>query len=541
MALLPRIIPPKPPLHFLPSFLRLFRADTVADPNSIPIVGEICNAFRRGWNWDTLSEKFDSLVLNRSIVEGVLLEFKNPGDARFGLGFFHWAAKTKRFDHGVETYCVMIHILVVAEKIRDAKALLESILKKVDDKSDSPKLIVVASLLSSYGPMCSRPLVFDLLIQSYAKLRMSETAFHVSCYLEEHGFPPSLATFNKLLHVTQKSDKNHYHCLVWRIYEHMIGKRTYPNDATIRILINALSKEGQLQKALNLMERIQAKRSPSVVVNTHLVYRVLEEGRIGEAMTLLKRMLQRNMVFDTIACSLTVYAKVKSGDVESAQQVYEEMMKRGFRENAFVYTSFIGAHCKNGRIEEAGCLMREMEDSGLNPYDETYNYLIDGLAKTGRVEESLDCCTRMMNKGILPTCSVFNLVVEKLCEIGDVKKGNDLFTALLEKGFMPNESTYSLLVSGYAKIGEGDEVLKLYYEIVYKKQLKGLLVSRSLIKSLCQCGKLSEAERYLRTVIDDGGEDEALYEVLIQSYLKEGNRAKGVKLYKEMISKGLKL
>ena len=73
--------------------------------------------------------------------------------------------------------------------------------------------------------------MFDLLVQAYAKLKMFEIAFEVCCYLEEHGFSSNLISFNTLIHVVQKFDQVP---LVWNIYEHMIQKRTHPNEVTIQ-------------------------------------------------------------------------------------------------------------------------------------------------------------------------------------------------------------------------------------------------------------------------------------------------------------------
>ena len=83
-----------------------------------------------------------------------------------------------------------------------------------------------------------------------------------------------------MIHVVQKSNQVP---LVWKIYEHMIQKRTYPNEVTIQTMISALCKEGHLQKYVNILDRIHGKRcSPSVIVNTSLILKILEKRRIEE-------------------------------------------------------------------------------------------------------------------------------------------------------------------------------------------------------------------------------------------------------------------
>ncbi|GAV76712.1 PPR domain-containing protein/PPR_2 domain-containing protein [Cephalotus follicularis] len=472
----------------------------ITEPNNNTIVNGICDSLRRGWNWETLSRKFDSVELNESLVKTVLLELKEPTDAKCALGFFHWSAQRKGFEHGLWSYSLAIHILVRARLFMDAKALLESILKK--SVGDSSRFLVVDALVRSYKITDSNPFVFDLLVQAYAKLRMFEVGFDVCRFLEEREFSLSIISFNTLIHFVQKSDQ---HSLVWKIYEHMLQRRTYSNELTIRSIISVLCKEGKLQEVVDMLDRIHGKRcSPSVIVNTSLIFRIAEDGRIEESMALMKRMLQKNMIFDSIAYSLIVYAKVKLGNLDSAWEVYEEMLKRGFNANSFVHTSFIGAYCGQGRIEEANCLMQEMENMGLKPYNETYNFLIEGCANAGRVTESLDHCETMVKRALVPSRSAFNEMAEKLSELGDVKRADTLLTVLLEKGFIPDELTYSHLITGYGKTGEIQEALKLYYEMGYRSLSPGLLAYTSLIKSLCQCGKLDEAEKYVRVMKDRG-------------------------------------
>lgn len=484
------------------------------------IVRAICDSLKRGWNWDTLTSKFHSVKLDGKLVESVLLQMKEPVDAKRALGFFHWVSHTKNFEHGVWSYSITIHILVRARLLMDARALIESVLKK--NVGNSLKFSVVDSLLSSYEVTASNPFVFDLLVQAYAKIRMFETGFDVCCYLRERGLPLSLISYNTLLRVVQRSDQN---ALVWKIYEHMVERRSYPNEDTVRLLIDALCKEGELRKYADMLDRIHGKRcSPSVIVNTSLVFRILEEDRVEQGMVLLKRMLQKNMLLDTIAYSLIVYAKVKLGNLGSAKEVYEEMLNRGFQANPFVYTLFIGAHCKEGRIEEAQFMMHEMENMDLKPYDGSYNFLIEGCAKAGRVEESVSYLKKMMESRFIPSLWAFNEMVGKLCEIGNAEQANAMLTILLDIGFTPNDITYSLLIDGYARKGENDEVLKLYYEMESRSLSPGILVFTSLIKSFCQCGKLEEAKKYFRIMKDRSiAPSLSTYETLIANHVDQGN------------------
>lgn len=348
----------------------------VDDPNHA-VVSSLCDSLRQGFNWDNLSRKYDSVSLDDRIIEKVLLEFKEPNEAKQALSFFHWAVHNNKLGDGLMHYCITIHILVRARLVKDARSLLESILmRESENEVDcSLRFSVVDMLFNTYKITSSCPFVFDLLVQSYSKLRMYGAAFDVCCYLDERGFSLSLQTFNTLLHVIQKSPDSS--SMIWEVYGHMIQKRIYPNDVTVRIMINALCKAGELQNYVDMIGRIHGKGClPIVIVNTSLVFRMFGEGRMEKGLVLLKRMLQNNLMLDDVSYSMVVYYRLRNGELHLAREVYEQMLSSGFRPNSFVYTLFIEGYCKEGMVEEALSLMDEMVNMDLKPYDDTYNSLI---------------------------------------------------------------------------------------------------------------------------------------------------------------------
>ncbi|CAA3024554.1 pentatricopeptide repeat-containing At1g66345, mitochondrial [Olea europaea subsp. europaea] len=499
------------------------------------LVNSILESLHKGLNWTALAQKFSAVQFTNSIIQNILLQLKEPIYSRKALTFFHWSAQQMHFKHGLFNYCIAIHILVKSRLIKDAKALLESALMKASSNGNSQVFTVLHSLIDSYGVVGSIPFVFDLFIQTCAKLGMADDVLDACKFLNVHGFTLSVISFNTLLHVMLKSDGVH---LVWAVYEHMIETRICPNEVTVRIMVGALSKEGKLKKFLDIVDRMHGRRCsvPALLVNACLVYRMIEEERIENAVVLLKGMLQRNMILDNISYSLVVFAKVKMGNMGAAKQIYEEMLKRGFEGNAFVYSLFIEGYCEKGRIEEAVGLLEEMENVGLKPHDEIFNHLIKGCSTSGRLEASLKFCERMVTMGLVPSCSTVNKMFSKLCENGDAKRANEMLTVLLDKGFVPDKGTYSYLVSGYGKDDDVEGVLKLYFEMEHKLFMPDSSVFTSLIISLCRCGRLEEADKYLETMKARSFVPSSyVYETLIVGHLQKGDKMRAHKLYTEMV------
>ncbi|KAL2971989.1 hypothetical protein AAZX31_15G230300 [Glycine max] len=272
-------------------------------------------------------------------------------------------------------------------------------------------------------------LAVNLLIQTYAKAKLTDVAFDLCRYVEEErGFSSSVSvvSFNALLHALQRSEK----CggSVWEVYEFMIRRRTYPNVTSLRIMIDAICKEGELQKIVDTVDRIIVGNndcsrsrflSPAMVVNCGLMLRILGKGCVAESenddvVVLLKRLLQKNLLHEKVVYSLVVHAKVVFGDLDYAWGFYLEMVQRGFEGNAFVYTLFIGAFCREGRVGEAIGLLREMQGKGLRPYGETFEHIVVGCAAAEDSEQCVSFFEEMVRVGFVPGCMVFNKVVERL-------------------------------------------------------------------------------------------------------------------------------
>ncbi|XP_031503193.1 pentatricopeptide repeat-containing protein At1g66345, mitochondrial [Nymphaea colorata] len=505
--------------------------------NDVEVVRLVSELLRRGDDWDWLSGKLDHIRLTDSIVEDILLQLKEPSDAKKGLSFFHWSSVRKKFDHSVRSYCILAQILFHARLDTHAKVMLESAARK-NSYRESP-FRLEESLLSTYAVTCSSPQLFDHLIQTYAKLRMFHEAISSYHYLQEHGFLPSIATWNMLLNVVQRSDKN---LLIWRIYEDMITKKTFPNAVTSRIMVDAMCKQGLLQKTIDLLDKISSKRClPGVIVNSALIVRMIEDDRVDEGILLLKRMYRKNMVTDNVTYSLIIFGLCKLGIMEHALAMHDEMLKRGYPANSLTYTSLIGVHCKDGRFQEFDQLVQEMVKQGLVPYNETYNFLIEGCCRAGKLGYATRFYQEMLQRGLLPSTHAFNQLLEEICEAGDVDKANDILTTALEKGLLPDEVTYAHLIDAYSKMDNVQEVLKLYHEMEYRGPAPGLLTHSLLVRSLCRCKQYDKAEKILSAMKEKSLIPSTyIYNCIIEGLCMSNNTGKAFQLYDEMRTTGAK-
>ncbi|KAG8364641.1 hypothetical protein BUALT_Bualt18G0018500 [Buddleja alternifolia] len=129
--------------------------------------------------------------------------------------------------------------------------------------------------------------------------------------------------------------------------------------------------------------RMQGKRCsvPQLIVNACLVYEMVEGDRIKDGFVLLKWMLQKNMIFDTISYSLVVFATVKIGNLDAALEAYCEEGK--IDEEIGVLEEMETFGCENGKTKQADEMMTILLDKGFEPDENTYSRLSLGDSKDG--------------------------------------------------------------------------------------------------------------------------------------------------------------
>ncbi|XP_006828175.2 pentatricopeptide repeat-containing protein At1g66345, mitochondrial [Amborella trichopoda] len=341
----------------------------------------MCDMLRTSGNWNDLSLRFGVINLNEAIIEQVLLNLKEPNEAKLALSFFHWSSLCKKIDHGLSTYCIIVDILVQFELFTHAQALLESTMKKhcIGD-SGFPKLS--ESLLGTYDITGSSFRVFDFLVQTYARLRMFDEAISSYSLLQKYGFSPSIVTWNILLNFVQKSNQS---TLVWRIYEDMLMRRTYPNVIT----------------------------------------------KVDKAIGLLTDLLDMGFSPDEITYGLLIDGYNREGhNIQDTPKLYYKMKFNGPSIGHMAYSLMIGDLCRRGKVKEAEKILKVCRDKLLSPTKSIYNILIIGHCESGNIEKALYYYDEMIRDGLTPPSRTLRALAELANKDNTLLIVNEVFDSL---------------------------------------------------------------------------------------------------------------
>jgi pentatricopeptide repeat protein len=178
---------------------------------------------------------------------------KRQNDAKIALHYFYWVEREMGFVHGIESYCVIIHILVRAKKYAKARSLLEFVLAKEGNRG---AVVVFDNLMKTYTLCNSVVDVFDLLLIAYGSSGMVRDGVQSFRQMVIHGIVPSTLSRNVLLNAVAKSDLMF---LTGEIFREMRGKGMALDCYGYSIMIHCCFRDRKLGDAVVVFDEICGK------------------------------------------------------------------------------------------------------------------------------------------------------------------------------------------------------------------------------------------------------------------------------------------
>ncbi|KAJ7979759.1 Pentatricopeptide repeat [Quillaja saponaria] len=180
-----------------------------------------------------------------------------------------------------------------------------------------------------------------------------------------------------------------------------------------------------------------------------------------------------------------------------------------------MYTVLIYGWCKIGRIEMAERFLRDMVEQGFEPNVVTYNVLLNGICRRASLhpEERFDRTIRnadrvfdeMQKRGIDPDVTSFSIVLHVYSRAHKPQLSLDKLRMMKEKGICPTAVTYT-----------------------------------SVVKCLCSCGRLEDAEELLNETVKSGVSPcAAAYNCFFKEYRGRKDADGALKFFRKMKSDGL--
>ncbi|CAB4267468.1 unnamed protein product [Prunus armeniaca] len=155
-------------------------------------------------------------------------------------------------------------------------------------------------------------------------------------------------------------------------------------------------------------------------------------------------------------------------------------------------------------------VVEQMRDENISPAVFTYTSIIGGLGLVGQPNKARDVLKEMNECGCYPDVAAYNAAIRNFCIAKRLGYAYGLMDTMMSKGCLPNTQSCMFLIRLFRRQEKAAMALQLWNDMVEKGFGSYILVSDVLFDLLCDLGKLMEAERMIKVLMELANKHEAL-------------------------------
>lgn len=286
--------------------------------------------------------------------------------------------------------------------------------------------VILTIFLKQYGmskPRVNRILLYYLSLKNVSKM----LSFIIS--LKEESVDTKLHLNVVEMLIKDRGALDSYNLITSTEYDKLFRKCIVDYSK----LIDSLSKEGHVGKALNLCNFAQKKGFPlNVAIYNSVINGLCRQGCIVEALRLLDSLETIDIIPSEITYGTVIDALSKQGHLLDAQKLFETMLQKNVKPNTRIYNSLIHGYCKLGQLQEALNLFLDLGVKGLKPDEFTVSAVIYGYCLRGDMEGSLGFFSDFKGKGIFPNFLGFMHLLRGLYAKGRMEESQGILREMLQ-------------------------------------------------------------------------------------------------------------
>jgi pentatricopeptide repeat protein len=239
-------------------------------------------------------------------------------------------------------------------------------------------------------------------------------AYAVVSWLQKHNLCFSYELlYSILIHALGRNEK---------LYEaFLLSQRQVLTPLTYNALIGACARNGDLEKALNLMSRMRRDGfQPDFINYSSIIKSLTRSNRIDSPILqkLYAEIESDKIEADGHLLNDIILGFSKAGDATRAMHFLAVAQGKGLSPKSGTLAAVILALGNSGRTVEAEALFEEIRENGLEPRTRAYNALLKGYVKTGSLKDAEFVVSEMEKCGVLPDEHTYSLLVDAYAHAG---------------------------------------------------------------------------------------------------------------------------
>ncbi|KAH6760494.1 Pentatricopeptide repeat superfamily protein [Perilla frutescens var. frutescens] len=318
------------------------------------------------------------------------------------------------------------------------------------------------------APFNPSPSTFRILIQGLVDNQQLEKAIEIKNEMETKGFKPDPTIYS---HLMSGQAKNSNADGVFELFEELkqkMGAEEILDGVIYGNLMKGYFLKGMEAEAMEVYNKVLGEGS-SIKMNDVAYNYVLEalskNGKFDEALNLFERMKiehdpPRKLSVNLGSYNIIVDRYCVEKRFDEAIEVFITMGEERCNPDTLSYNVLIDHLCSNDKLGEAEELYKGMGDKMVNPDEYTFVTLMDTCLKENRPDDAAQYFRQMIESKRRPNLAVYNRLVEALVKVGKVDEAKSFFDLMVPKLRM-NDDAYKFIMNALSGTGKHDEVVKI--------------------------------------------------------------------------------
>lgn len=335
------------------------------------------------------------------------------------------------------------------------------------------------------------------------------------------------------------------------VYRHILANAPFsPSSVTYRHLTKGLIDAGRIGDAVDLLREMLTKgHGADSLVYNNLISGFLKLGNLDKANELFDELKERCLVYDGVVSATFMDWFFNQGREKEAMESYKALLDRQFRMVPATCNTLMEVLLRHGRKTEAWAMFDQMLDNHTPPTfqavnSDTFNIMVNECFKNGNFDEAINTFRKIGTKAGSRPFSMdvagYNNIITRYCEHGMLAEADNLFRELMSKSLCPDVTSHRTLIDAYLKENRVDDALSMFNRMVDA----GLRVVASFGNRVFEVfignGKVVDCAQALTKMGEkDPKPDATCYEVVLKGLCNEGAFDVAQDLVGQMIRYGI--
>lgn len=373
----------------------------------------------------------------------------------------------------------------------------------------------VKPYLPNIQPSNDADLMSQILLQHHNPFHATESSLQLT------GVVLTPALFHQILLRLRHASKV---ALAFFHFTHQNQTYHVCDTTAFNLLIDILCKVRQFDVAWQLLVQMEQEsnnggnfnKKPNFTTFYILIRRLISAGLTRQAVRAFSEMhifIGSAEEFSEFHFCFLLDTLCKYGYVKLATELFNKEKSR-LELNSRIYTILIYGWCKVKKMAMAKRFFNEMVDKGIDPNVVTYNVMLNGICRRSSLhpEERFDRVIREAEK---------------------------LFDEMRKRGLEPDVTSYSILLHVYSRAHKPGLCIEKMKVMKETGICPSIATYTSVVKCLCSCGRIVEAERLLSEMVCDGvSPTAATYNCFFKEYRGRKDAKGAMNLYRKMKEEG---